>query len=191
MRCILCERLSWKLLCKQCLKNLEPSQKTTRVLSNGLKVYSFYKYDEISPIILSKYKIWGSEVFKLISKITFTKFAKEFEFNEQIYAISIDDNTKSGYSHTAILAKALSSNSIKPAYKCLIDSSNAKYTGKSLKFRQKNPRKFTLNFNKNTKVILVDDLITTGQTMLDASKVLKKHKVEVLFGLCLADAKEF
>lgn len=191
MRCIICDKLSWKLICKQCLKDLEPSQQTTRILSNGLKVYSFYKYDEIAPIILSKHKIWGSEVLKLVSKITFAKFAKEFDFNEKIYALPLDDNTKNGYSHTAILAKALSSNSIKPAYKSLIDNSNVKYSGKSLKFRQTNPRKFKLNFNKNAKVILIDDLITTGQTMLDASKVLKKHKIEVLFGLCLADAKEF
>lgn len=191
MRCIVCHKISWKLICKDCLKELELLSPTKRVLNNGLKVYSFFKYDDVNLIIQSKHKIWGSEVFKLISKITFAKFAKDFEFDEIVYALPLDDNTNSGYSHTAILANAMKSSSIKVNFKSLRDISNVKYSGKSLKFRQDNPRKFKLNFNKNAKVILVDDLITTGQTMMNAYKTLQKHKVEILFGLCLADAKEF
>ncbi|EAL9099540.1 ComF family protein, partial [Campylobacter jejuni] len=38
-------------------------------------------------------------------------------------------------------------------------------------------------------VILVDDIVTTGSSLLEAKKVLEENKISVLFALVLADAK--
>jgi competence protein ComFC len=102
-----------------------------------------------------------------------------------VYALPIDDHTRHDFSHTAILVRHLKSSSIKPIYNVLKASNIVKYAGKDLDFRQKNPRKFIYKGASNIDVILVDDLITTGTTLLEAKKVLKKHKVNVLFALTL------
>ncbi|EAL3832073.1 ComF family protein, partial [Campylobacter upsaliensis] len=38
--------------------------------------------------------------------------------------------------------------------------------------------------------ILVDDIVTTGSSILEAKKILEKNKISVLFALVLADAKD-
>jgi competence protein ComFC len=58
-----------------------------------------------------------------------------------------------------------------------------------LEFRQKNKRNFYYSGKNNIKVILVDDLITTGETILQAKKVLEKNNCEILFALTLSDAR--
>jgi competence protein ComFC len=83
------------------------------------------------------------------------------------------------------LARHLNSPCIKPLYNTLKASNIVKYAGKDLEFRQKNPRKFVYKGASNIDVILIDDLITTGATILEAKKVLKKHNVNVLFALTL------
>jgi competence protein ComFC len=42
---------------------------------------------------------------------------------------------------------------------------------------------------KNIQVILVDELVTTGLTILEAKECLENHGCEVLFALTLSDAR--
>ncbi|MCD8541680.1 MAG: hypothetical protein LRY22_03610 [Aliarcobacter cryaerophilus] len=90
-------------------------------------------------------------------------------------AIPIDDHTRHDFSQTAILAKHLKSAFIKPIFNTLKAKNIVKYAGKNLEFRQKNPRKFIYSGVKNCDVILVDDVITTGTTILEAKKSFKKR----------------
>lgn len=39
-------------------------------------------------------------------------------------------------------------------------------------------------------MILVDDVVTTGLSLLEARELLEKNNIEVLFALVLANAKE-
>jgi competence protein ComFC len=87
------------------------------------------------------------------------------------------------------LNKHLSSLQIKPLYNVLKATNIVKYAGKDLKFRQNNKRDFKYTGLKNIKIILVDDLITTGLTILEAKKCLERYGCEVLFALTLSDAK--
>ena len=121
--------------------------------------------------------------------MAFKKFAVNFEFEEQIIAIPIDDHTRHQFSQSAILAKHLKSKYINPKYATLKATNIVKYAGKDLEFRQKHKRNFKYTGDKNLKVILVDDLITTGITILEAKNVLEKNNCEVLFALTLSDAK--
>ena len=189
MRCLNCRCLSIKTFCKSCKKILSEHTLSKREF-NGFKVYSFYKYSDIKNLIHSKHHLHGVFIYKNLAKLSFTKFAKTFKFDEKILAIPLDDNIKSDYSHTAILAKALNSSEIKPVYNALRANSDVKYSGKSLKFRLQNKRDFKILKKINKPVILVDDLITTGSTMKEAFKVCQKAGINVLFVLTLADAKE-
>ena len=189
MRCISCENLSWKIICKTCQNNLLQSSFNKRELKKDFFVYSFYKFDDVKELLNTKYEFYGDKVLNILATLSFKKFGSNFEFNSQVYAISIDDHARHEFSQTAILAKYLKSQNIIPIYNKLKATNIVKYAGKGLEFRKKNKRKFKYSGDKNIQVILVDDLVTTGSTILEAKKILEQNGCEVLFALTLSDAK--
>jgi competence protein ComFC len=177
-----------KIICDDCQKTLLKPAFYKRELSKDFYVYSFYKIDEVKELINSKYQFYGDKVFTILAKLAFKKFAYNFEFTTQITAIPIDDHTRHEFSHTAILAKQLKSKFITPKYNVLKAQNIVKYAGKDLEFRLNNKRNFIYNGLENKQVILVDDVVTTGSTILEAKEILEKNNCEVLFGLSISDA---
>lgn len=188
MRCVNCGGFSFGIICRQCSRILSEFSLQKRECF-GIKVYYFYGYSEISNLIHSKHKEYGKFVYQKLANLTFKKFANQ-KFGYKINAIPLDDNVKSGYSHCAILAKALKSSEITPVFNCLRANSDVKYSGKPLEYRIKHRRNFTLNKIPKYPVILVDDIITTGSTMYEAAQICKKSGIEVVLGLVLANAQE-
>jgi len=188
--CILCERLSFRLICKECQFNHLSSDLSTKMI-NQIPIYSFYKYDDISDLILLKYKLIGQRVFKILAQNSLQKFSQSFEYKDKIYSIPIDDNIDKGYSHSSILSQSLKSKSIKPLHNKLISKSKVKYSNKSLEYRLKNPRDFNYKGKSNIDVILVDDIVVTGLSIKEAIDTLSLFDVNVLFVLCLCDNREF
>ncbi len=190
MYCLICNNLSFSHICKRCKKEFLTPKITKRVLSNGLEVYSFYKYKYIEKLLLTKHKFIGYFIYNIMAKESFKKFADTFFLEKPIYSFAIDDNINNGYSHSAILNKALKSNTIKPLFSKLRATNHINYSGKTLSFREANPRKFQYTFKENINAVLVDDIITTGTTLREADILLVKYKVNVLFALTLADARD-
>jgi competence protein ComFC len=189
MRCISCENLSWHIICKSCQVNFFTPNFYKRELEKDFFVYSFYQYEDIKKFINSKYQFYGDKIFNILANLSFKKFALNFQFTESVFAICIDDHTRHDFSQSAILAKHLKSKFIVPKYSTLKATNIVKYAGKDLEFRQKNKRKFKYTGKSNLKVILVDDLVTTGITILEAKEILEQNGCEVLFALTLSDAK--
>ena len=189
MRCQLCLGLSWHPLCKHCLKTILAPTPAFRILESGLKVYSFYNYSDIAQLLDSKYTYFGAKIFAQLGKHTFFEFFKTFELPRGIYAIPIDDHVRHGYSHSAILAKATQPY-LMPLYGSLRAQNHISYSGKSRAYRKTNKRDFIVNVEMKRDVILLDDIVTTGCTLEEAHDALKKHDVNVLFALVLANAKE-
>jgi len=189
MKCITCENLSFQIICKNCQNTLLQPSFYKREIDENFYNFSFYALSEIEDLISSKYYFHGDRVFNLLAKLSFAKFAKNFNIEDNITAIPIDDHTRHEFSHTAILARHLNSQNIKAKYNHLKATNIVKYAGKDLEFRVKNKRRFKLTNFSNKKAILCDDLITTGATILEAKRVLEKQNNEVLFSLTLADAK--
>ena len=189
MICLTCKNLSFQIICKDCQTNLLTPSFHKREIEDGFFNYSFYSLSELENLISSKYYFHGDRVFNLLAKLSFAKFASNFTFTSQVFAIPIDDHTRHDFSHTAILAKHLNSQFIAPKYNSLKATNIVKYAGKDLEFRQKNPRKFEVTNITNQMTILCDDLITTGATIKQAKKDLEKKNNQVLFSLTLADAK--
>jgi competence protein ComFC len=188
----LCEKLSFRGVCANCLKKLLQEERHTRILEGGLKVYSFFNYNSVLPILFAKHHFWGHRILKEIASHTFAKFAEQFEFDEKVAAVAIDDKPLGGYSHTAILAHALASSSIVPVYGALRAENPVKYSGQSYEFRRKNPRSFILSpkVKKFKHAILIDDVVTSGLTLKEARETLAKEGINTLFALVLADAKD-
>ncbi len=184
MRCVICESLSFSLICKECKKRIKPSF-YKREIDENFFVYSFFPYNDIAPLLHTKHKPCGRYIYNFLSQITFAKFLKNYD--ENICLIPIDDKPKGGYSHTAVLVHAVKSK--KSFYHSLRATNSVSYSGKSLSFRKKNPRNFTCKIKTDRDIVLIDDLITTGTTLLEAKKVLKKANLNPIFALTLADAK--
>ena len=189
MKCITCDNLSFQVICKSCQEKLLTPSFHKREIEEDFYNFSFYPLSEIEDLISSKYYFHGDRVFNLLAKLSFAKFAENFNIEDNITAIPIDDHTRHEFSHTAILARHLNCQNIKPKYNCLKATNIIKYAGKDLEFRQKNKRRFQLSNLSNETTILCDDLITSGATILEAKKVLEKQNNKVLFSLTLADAK--
>jgi competence protein ComFC len=161
-----------------------------RKLENGIEVFSFYRYEDIKALLFTKHTDLGFHIYKLLAQLSFTKFAQEFEWARRVASIAIDDNIKSGYSHTALLNRSLSSKNIKPHFNKLRAQNTLSYSGKSRTFREANPRNFTLKRFSENEVILVDDIVTTGATLREASTKLTQAGKEILFCLTLVDVRQ-
>ena len=189
MKCLSCNNLSIQIICKKCQSTLLTPSFHKREIQKDFFNYSLYALSDIEDLINSNYQFFGDRVFNTLAKLSFYKFSQNFNMSEDIIAIPIDDHVRHNFSHTAILAKYLNSKIITPKYNHLKATNIIKYAGKDLEFRQNNPRKFKMQNIENQNVILCDDLITTGTTILEAKKCLEKKNNKVLFSLTLADAK--
>jgi len=186
----MCESLSLSHICFTCKANfLQPSLYRRKILNN-IEVISFYKYSEIEKLLHTKHTDLGYYIFKILGEMAFSSFAKNFEFDEKVASIGVDENVKSGYSHTAILSKSLTCKSITPRYSKLQANNSISYSGKSREYRLMNPRDFTFLHVEEENIILVDDIITTGITLTQAVTAIRQKRKEVLFCLTLADSAQ-
>jgi len=185
LKCRICYRFSFLHICKKCQKLfLKPTLLETNALD--LKIFSLYQYSDIEDLIKSKYHIYGSYIFKILAKNSIAPFFKKLNFDKKIYAIAIDDNPKNYYSHSAILLNQIKNRGIKPLYGVLRAKNDIQYAGKSKDFRLKNPRNFIYSGKSDIEVVLIDDVVTYGITLLEAKRVLEKSGVRVKFALTLA-----
>jgi len=191
MRCYSCTRLTWDILCKACQERLFIASMRTRKLGT-LDVISFYPYSNIESLLLSKHKAEGYRIYNALSKMTLKPFIEEFvEADERIvYIIGVDEVIKNGYAHIAVLTRAMKTKTSIPLHAVLMAKNRVTYAGKDLTFRLENPRNFSYKGKKDIDAVLVDDIITTGSTLHEAYTVLRKHGVNVLFALTLADVLE-
>jgi competence protein ComFC len=183
----MCENYSLTHICKPCQKNFLQASLYKRKLDNGIEVLSFYKYSEIKELLFTKHTDLGFYIYNILAQNSLKTFAQEFHLQTPCVSVAVDDNVQSGYSHTAILNKSLHSSSIKPLYNTLRAGNKINYSGKSKAYRLTNSRNFSLKNFIQEDVILVDDIITTGATLTQASECIKSAGKNTLFCLTLAD----
>lgn len=188
MRCLTCHLFSFQIICKGCQEKFLTPSFYKRTIENELDVYFFYPFAEVKELLSSKYEFYGDKVYTLLAKLAFKKFAQNFSYEEKITVISVDDHTRHDFSQTAILGKHLQTSQLFPLYGVLQAQNKVKYAGKNLAFRQQNKRDFSYTGPSNIQVILVDDVVTTGTTLIEAKRILEDHGCEVLFALTITDA---
>ena len=186
MKCMLCESLSFAHICINCQETFLTPRIYKRKILNNIEVISFYKYNDIKDLLHTKHTDLGFYIYSILAKNSLKKFAQNFKYPQKVASIGIDDTPKGKYSHTAVLNRVLKSNYIKPLYNKLRAKNTISYSGKSKEFRTLNPRAFKTYEFKESAIILVDDIITTGSTLTQAIQAMKTK--EVLFCLTLADA---
>ena len=191
MRCFSCSKLSFQIICKRCLEQLFIPTISRRKVGT-LDVVSFFKYSALETLLHSKHKPEGYRIYKALANMTMKPFIEEFVASDgrDLYIVGIDEYVKSGYSHVALLTRAMKTKSSLTLHSSLMAQNRVNYSGKNLQFRLDNPRDFLYSGKSNIDVILVDDIITTGITLQEAQKVLISHGVNVLFAMTLANVEE-
>ena len=190
MRCFSCHKISLKTFCDRCQANLLKPTISRRII-DGMEVYSFFKYQNIEDLLLTKHTPQGYILYRALASFTFKPFMEEFlkHDSRELSVVGIDESVKSGYSHVALLTSAMRREGVKIEHASLMATNLVNYSGRTLAYRLKNPREFIYRGEENIEVILVDDIITTGTTLKEAKSVLSKSGVNVLFSLTLADVK--
>ncbi len=194
MRCFSCDSISLEPVCKECTKDFLTPLMINKEIAN-LDVVSFFDYYLTVEFIKSKYITSGYRIYKFIAKKYFQPFIKNYiislDSKKNIYLIGIDESVDRGYSNVALLTHYSAKNSnTKALHNVLKAKSRVKYAGQTLEFRLNNPRGFVYSGPKNIDVILIDDTITTGTTLEEASRVLKESGVNIHFALTVANAQE-
>lgn len=146
-----------------------------------------------------KYKPFLSDLNKILTELFYESiiqqeiFKKAYDSKPTLVPIPLHKKRlrRRGYNHSQILADGLSK---KLDLKLVENLERIKDTksqfGLKLKDRKENLKgAFTLNTKYkiyDTNVFLVDDILTTGSTLLEAAKILKKNGVKKVWGLTLA-----
>jgi len=187
MRCLSCHKLSPSTFCRTCQTNLLQPTISKRRLGT-LEVYSFFRYQNIEDLLLTKHTPQGFKLYKALAQLSFKPFIKEFmkKDNRPILVVGVDENVKSGYSHVALLTHELKHKNVQIQHAKLMARNKINYSGKTLQFRLENPRDFVYKGKTEGEVILVDDIVTTGTTLVEAKQVLEQSGLKVLFALTLA-----
>ncbi|MDX1809772.1 MAG: ComF family protein [Sulfurospirillaceae bacterium] len=188
MRCLLCLDYSLHVICKNCLKTILKPTLQKRILDDGFVVYSFYKYSELSKLLHTKHTYIGAKVFSQLSDNAILPFLKTVNI-EDVYLLPVDDHTRGGYSHTAVMAQAVK-DYVKPIFGSLRAKNKIRYSGQKLNIRKTQKRNFRLSCKEGINVILLDDIVTSGHTLMEAREICEKHNINVLFAITLADARE-
>ncbi len=194
MRCFSCNNFSIDVVCKSCVKDFLTPEMITKEVGN-LEVISFFDYYLTVEFIKSKYTTSGYRVYKFLSQKYIAPFiqayTKSLKDKKPLYLIGVDENVSRGYSNVAQMVHygSLKSDAI-ALHNVLKAKNKVKYAGESLEFRLNNPRNFIYSGPANIDAILIDDTITTGTTIEEASRILKEHNVNLHFALTLANAKE-
>lgn len=189
MRCMMCERFSLSHICSTCQESLLTPQLHKRKIMGSIPVYSFFPYDEIEPLLLTKHTDIGYYIYTILAKRSLGAFSAKWSYENCVASIGVDDHATSGYSHTAVLNRALKSTNIIPLYGKLRATNHHKYAGKSVEERLMNPRQFRYVPFEGNEVILVDDIVTTGTTLSEAAEVLHAQGKKVILCLTLTDAE--
>jgi len=174
-----------------CMSTDLVATKHDKTKGRGALVYSFFNYQHIEDLLLTKHTPQGYRVYSALGRYFFRPFMKSFlaEYSHKVYVLGIDEVIKGGYSHVACLTHAMKISHSKVLHAKLLAQNPVKYAGQSLAYRLAHPRQFIYTGPSKISVILVDDIVTTGSTLREAKHLLEDQGVEVLFALSLADAR--
>ena len=196
MYCAICRRFRFSILCKECL-DLIWNARLRRELSNGLKVFSPFAYSELGWLLHSKDAVIGSRVFKILGRLGVECFFANYPAlldlkRDEVGVICIRNKRVGVYSHSAILARCFRRFGFKVFCNALISGNDLRFMRLSLEDRREASREFRFRPPRSSRIcafIIVDDVVTTGQTLLEASMLVESLGFKALFAWTLCDAR--
>ena len=190
MRCVSCQKFSATVVCPSCAGRLFRPTVSRRTVGS-LEVVSLFHYSAIEPFLLTKHTPLGHRIYRFFGRDYVAPFLEAYRREERksYGVIGVDEHVGYGYAHAALLTRAVRHPDISVHHSVLLARNRVNYAGKTLQYRLDHPRDFRYTGPKNREVVLVDDIVTTGMTLQEATRELRRHQVDVLFALTLADAQ--
>ncbi len=160
-----------QIICNSCLKSLDPKLQKFKI--NDIDGLSLYEYNETLKKLIFLYK--GNRDYELKDVflsyyVTFLRY--KFKGYEIIYVPSYKDKVEErGFDHVRSMFECLN---LKENSK-VIKLKDEKQSSKNYKERQKIEGLFKLEnpeLIRNKKILIVDDICTTGATLKEISKLI-------------------
>ena len=199
--CVICNEYigECEALCKQCRKKMRPCTESFYICHNEEKylVWSVFYYSNIVKELIIRLKYKSDFICGEILAQCMLELVKNNELQFDVIAyvpMSKKAQKKRGYNQSEFLANYLSRFLNIPVICNLIKTMDTKdQIGLSGQERWENMKKcFDAKENKilkNKKILIVDDVITTGATAFYCASILKKSEVKNVCILTIAKSK--
>ena len=199
-KCFLCGKRNEESICEKCFNRIDKLQKMKVIeVENknlNLLIY-FFKYEKIIRRLILQFKFFNKPYLgKVFSKIILKneKFCGKIKFYDIIIPVPMHKEKKNirGYNQTELISHEIAKNlNIKYDSKLLIKKMNTKMQSSlTEKERYKNVADVFDVINKckikDKKIILIDDIYTTGATLEECAKVLKNSGAKEVCGVVIA-----
>ena len=182
MKCLYCDKKINKyslyslfiendLLCCKCREKMLINRK--KFVIDGLKCESFYNYDSLFKTLLLQYKECYDEALKdaFLYKIDVYIKMKYYAYKVVYIPSSKKKIEKRGFDHLRLIFDHLG---FKEAGK-LILKEDLIQEGKNLKEREKMKSNYLFNGEYHKKILIIDDVCTTGSSLIGAYNALKNY----------------
>lgn len=197
--CAICGKLYPKTVCTRCYQKLKDELKIHRIKEKNFDIYfiSFYE-GKIKKLILQfkfKEKSYLNEFFAelIIKDYKMKKIIEEYDFIVPVPMHKLNKGLR-GYNQTELIAKKIEE---KLRIKCLNCLEKVKQNKKQSSLSEKerhinviNVYKLTNDNIKDKKILLLDDIYTTGSTVKECLKELQKGKPKKADVLVISKSKK-
>lgn len=197
-QCLICGKLEQDIICSKCNNALKIEAKIERYNNKSFNKHLYiFKYEGKIRNLIIDYKFndkpYLNEVFvKIILKNE--KICRKIEKYDIIIPVPIHRRRKSerGYNQSELIARKLAENlRIELVTESLIKQKNTlPQSALSRQQRKENVKEVYKIQNRqkieNKKVILLDDIYTTGATTQECSKILKQNGAKEILVLTIA-----
>ncbi len=192
--CVFCKKLIAKesIVCQTCVAMIRPIVSAPLVITENTMITVFAVSDYVDPLrMLIQSKNYGNKaVFALLGRMMWQQTSLQYADFDIIVPVPLHWTryARRWFNQSEELAHAISRQSGKPVVNLLVRKSKTKIQGMlSLKDRQVNVKDiFALSkdahFYKNKRILLLDDVMTTGSTLKYASKALLRLRPTKIVG---------
>lgn len=200
-RCLMCKERNVEVedfICKTCYNNLEIVHKEISIDSPYIeKIYYSLVYNRFIRDIIKDYKYNGKNyLYRPLGELILkTYYSMNIKIDKIAYVPMYSrKEALRGYNQAELLAKYLSKNLEKALIRDLVKTKNTAEQSHLNKIERtknlKNSFKIRNNRSINgSKILLVDDIITTGSTMSECSRVLVEGGAKEVIGLALTSSR--
>jgi len=213
-KCLECGK-SGQYICSKCLKKVSPSffscpycnkssfegktHPNCKKKQGPDQLVSLWKYKGVirKAILVLKYK-FVLDISDELSNVIYKKIQqKKIDFGKNVILTSVPLHKKRqffrGFNQTEVIAKKLAEKfNWKYLPDILVRSKNTEFQTNLTKEERKNNIKNAFEFNnkyrlnnKNKSIVIFDDVWTTGSTIKEMTKVLKKKGIKTVIGLTI------
>lgn len=172
-------------MCNSCLKERKTHFQKFRI--DGIKAYSIYDYDEYIQGVIYTFKVCGDYELHKLFLFPFEKEISLFFKGYKIVPIPSfkGDDIKRGFNHVFAIFKRLNLEILDILEKTK-DIKQVDVSGEKRKEIYKHLKVNKLELVDSQKILIVDDIVTTGSTLKAAIKLIKEGKPKSIKILVIA-----